>query len=217
MVFPVHTGGNWDLDHPFERIIVESEVIPDADSVDWINPNIVSNESRKLITGVPGKTGIVWTLDAATGEFLWAKETSYQNVIVGVDIENHKGITNENLEITEIRQRRFVCPSTTGGINWNSVGYSPDTNALYVPSNNVCMDYYLNPVDPVLGGYHSSATQRKLPPEDFDGQVGMFSAIDVATGEKVDLSAACWCCRFGADHRRRPGFCLRRCATFSRL
>ena len=119
-------GGNWDLDHPFERIIVESEVIPDADSVDWINPNIVSNESRKLITGVPGKTGIVWTLDAATGEFLWAKETSYQNVIVGVDIENHKGITNENLEITEIRQRRFVCPSTTGGINWNSVGYSPD-------------------------------------------------------------------------------------------
>ena len=125
-------GGNWDLDHPFERIIVESEVIPDADSVDWINPNLVSNESRKLITGVPGKTGIVWTLDAATGEFLWAKETSYQNVIVGVDIENHKGITNENLEITEIRQRRFVCPSTTGGINWNSVGYSPDTNALYV-------------------------------------------------------------------------------------
>ena len=177
-------GGNWDLDHPFERIIVESEVIPDADSVDWINPNIVSNESRKLITGVPGKTGIVWTLDAATGEFLWAKETSYQNVIVGVDIENHKGITNENLEITEIRQRRFVCPSTTGGINWNSVGYSPDTNALYIPSNNVCMDYYLNPVDPVLGGYHSSATQRKLPPEDFNGQVGMFSAIDVATGEE---------------------------------
>ena len=58
-------------------------MIPDADSVDWINPNIVSNESRKLITGVPGKTGIVWTLDAATGEFLWAKETSYQNVIVG--------------------------------------------------------------------------------------------------------------------------------------
>ena len=46
------------------------------------------------------------------------------------------------------------------------------------------MDYYLNPVDPVLGGYHSSATQRKLPPEDFDGQVGMFSAIDVATGEE---------------------------------
>ena len=48
-----------------ERIIVESEVIPDADSVDWINPNLVSNESRRITAFL--KTGIVWTLDA-TGE-----------------------------------------------------------------------------------------------------------------------------------------------------
>ena len=175
-------GGNWDQDHPYERIVVETEVTPDPDAVSWINPNITSNERRKVITGIPGKPGIVWTLDAATGEFLWATETNFQNVIVGVDIPNRKGITNPELEITEIRQRKFVCPSTTGGINWNSVGYSPDTNALYAPTNNVCMDFYLNPVNPTLGGYHSSATQRKLPPEDFDGNVGLFTAIDVATG-----------------------------------
>ena len=60
------------------------------------------------------------------------------------------------------------------------------------------MDYYLNPVDPVLGGYHSSATQRKLPPKDFDGQVGMFSAIDVATGEKSGLIGSAQGCRFSA-------------------
>ncbi len=175
-------GGNWDQDHPYERIVVETEVTPDPDAVSWINPNITSNERRKVITGIPGKPGIVWTLDAATGEFLWATETNFQNVIVGVDIPNRKGITNPELEITEIRQRKFVCPSTTGGINWNSVGYSPDTNALYAPTNNVCMDYYLNPVNPSLGGYHSSATLRRLPPENFDGNVGLFTAIDVATG-----------------------------------
>lgn len=33
-------GGNWDLDHPFERIVVESEVTPDPDAVSWINPNL---------------------------------------------------------------------------------------------------------------------------------------------------------------------------------
>lgn len=177
-------GGNWDLDHPFERIVVESEVTPDPNAVSWMNPNITSSASRKLITGVPGKTGIVWTLDAATGEFLWATETNFQNVIVGVDIPNHKGITNPDLDITEIRQRKFVCPSTTGGINWNSVGYSPDTNALYIPSNNVCMEYYLNPVNPVLGGYHSSATSIKQPTPDSEALIGMFTAIDVATGAK---------------------------------
>ena len=176
-------GGNWDLDHPFERLIVETEVTPRAGAVSWINPDIASSARRKVITGIPGKPGIVWTLDAATGEFLWATETNFQNVIVGVDIENHRGITNPEIDITEIRQRKVVCPSTTGGINWNSVGYSPQTNMLYAPSNNVCMDYYLNPVNPVVGGYHSSATSRKIPQPESDGLVGLFTAVDVATGE----------------------------------
>ena len=176
-------GGNWDLDHPFERLIVETEVTPRAGAVSWINPDIASSARRKVITGIPGKPGIVWTLDAATGEFLWATETNFQNVIVGVDIENHRGITNPEIDITEIRQRKMVCPSTTGGINWNSVGYSPQTNMLYAPTNNVCMDYYLNPVNPVVGGYHSSATSRKIPPPESDGLVGLFTAVDVATGE----------------------------------
>jgi len=178
-------GGNWDQDHPFERIVVESEVRPDPDAVSWINPNITSSERRKLVTGIPGKPGIIWTMDAETGEFLWAKETNYQNVIVGVDIENQKGITNPEIDITEIRQRKLVCPTTTGGINWNSVGYSPQTNALYAPTNNTCMDYYLNPVNPVVGGYHSSATSRKISVPDGDGQIGIFTAVDVATGESL--------------------------------
>lgn len=186
-------GGNWDQDHPFERIIVETEVTPEADAVSWINPNIASRERRKVITGIPGKPGIIWTLDAATGEFLWAKETNYQNVIVGVDIEGRKGITNPEIDITEIRQRKLVCPATTGGTNWFSVGYSPQTNALYAPSNNTCMTFYLNPVNPTLGGYHSSATSiMELPPQS-DGQVGILTAVDVATGE------ARW------THRQRAG------------
>ena len=178
-------GGNWDQDHPFERIVVESEVTPNAAAVSWINPNITSSERRKLVTGIPGKPGIIWTMDAETGEFLWAKETNFQNVIVGVDIENHKGITNPEIDITEIRQRKLVCPTTTGGINWNSIGYSPQTNALYAPTNNTCMDYYLNPVNPVVGGYHSSATSRKISVPDGDGQIGLFTAVDVATGESL--------------------------------
>ena len=33
------------------------------------------------MTGIPGKTGLVYTLDRATGEFLWARPTIMQNVI----------------------------------------------------------------------------------------------------------------------------------------
>lgn len=178
-------GGDWDQDHPFERLVVESEVRPNADAVSWINPDIASNERRKVITGVPGKPGIIWTLDAATGDFLWARETNFQNVIVGVDIEGRKGITNPELEITEIRQRKLVCPTTRGGINWQSVAYSPETNAVYTPTNNACMEFYLNPVEPTVGLHHRSATSRIVEVPDSDGQVGILSAVDVATGEAL--------------------------------
>ena len=176
-------GGNWDQDHPFERLVVESEVAPDPDEVSWINPTIDSSARRKVITGIPGKPGFVWTLDDATGDFLWARETNYQNVIVGVDHENRKGITNTAIDITEIRERKLVCPTTRGGINWQSVAYSPQTNSLYAPTNNTCMEYYLNPVEPTLGGYHSSATSRQVPIPESDGNVGLFTAVDVATGK----------------------------------
>ena len=176
-------AGNWDQDHPFERLIVETEVTPDADAVSWMNQNIASSDRRKVITGIPGKPGIVWTLDAATGDFLWATETNYQNIIVGVDVEGRKGITNPEIDITEIGQQKLVCPTTQGGINWNSVGYSPQTNSLYTPTNNTCMNFALRPVEPTVGLHHASARSSvDIGPED-TGQVGQFASIDVATGE----------------------------------
>lgn len=176
-------GDNWDQDHPFARLVVETAVTPSADAVTWINPDISSTARRKVITGIPGKPGIVWTLDAATGEFLWAKETNYQNVIVGVDIPGRKGIANADIVPIEIRQQVLACPNTNGGINWQATAYSPQTNLLYAPTNNTCMNFALNPVEPVPGGYHSSARNVIADSPEAVGQIGIFTAVDVATGE----------------------------------
>ena len=185
---------DWDQDHPFERILVETEVTPDPDAVTWLNPNIRPGGRRKVVTGIPGKPGIVWTLDAATGDFLWARETSYQNVIVGVDVEGRKGIANEAIRLSAIGEETLVCPALNGGgINWQAVAYSPQTNALYAPTNNTCMTYALNPVDHQVGDYHASATYRRVQVPNSDEQVGQFTAVNVATGETL------WA------HRQRAG------------
>ena len=76
-----HLNDHWDLDHPFERLLVDTAVAPDAEAVAWRNPRIEAGEMRKVVTGVPGKTGLVYTLDRETGEFLWARPTVPQNVI----------------------------------------------------------------------------------------------------------------------------------------
>ena len=70
-----HIVDHWDLDHPFERYLIDTAVSPDKSQVLWINPRIRPGERRKVLTGIPGKTGIVYTLDRRTGEFLWARPT----------------------------------------------------------------------------------------------------------------------------------------------
>ena len=50
------------------RLLVDTAVAPDRSEVAWINPRVRPGEKRKVITGIPGKTGIVYTLDRATGE-----------------------------------------------------------------------------------------------------------------------------------------------------
>ena len=51
-----HVVDHWDLDHPFERMLVDTAVAPDPGSVPWINPRLRSGEERRVMTGVPGKT-----------------------------------------------------------------------------------------------------------------------------------------------------------------
>jgi len=80
-----HLIDNWDLDHPFERLLVDTAVAPDPREVPWINPRLRPGERRKVVTGIPGKTGIVYTLDRVTGEFLWARPTIFQNVVAQID------------------------------------------------------------------------------------------------------------------------------------
>jgi PQQ-dependent dehydrogenase (methanol/ethanol family) len=133
-----HLNDHWDLDHPFERLLVETRVAPDPEAVRWINPDLLPGETRKVITGIPGKTGLVYTLDRASGEFLWATPTVEQNVIADIDVAT--GAVTENPEVIfrESGEVLFVCPTWTGGKDWEAGAYSPLTNTMYYPLRNTC-------------------------------------------------------------------------------
>jgi len=129
---------NWDLDHVFERYLIETQLSPDSNSVQWINPSIQHGETRKIVTGIPGKTGIIYTLDRETGEFLWARETLNQNIINNIDPENGKVQINEQL-VVDAFEEILVCPGRSGGKNWPAGAYSPLTGLMYQPQQNLCM------------------------------------------------------------------------------
>ena len=171
----------WDLDHPFARLVVETEVSPGA--VEWKNNAITPGRRRKIVTGIPGKTGIVWALDAATGAFLWAQPTNEQNVVEDIDAESRRVILNEALKFPKVGEPVFVCPSALGGINWQATAYHPGTNTLYASTNNVCNNLTLNEFRDRTGAHHGSARIAQVPAPSSNGQIGQFVAMDLATGE----------------------------------
>ena len=123
-----HLNDHWDLDHPFERILLDTAVTPDPGAVRWINPNLSPGERRQVVTGIPGKTGVVYTLDRATGEFLWATPTIAQNVISDIDGATGAVSANSELVFTAEGQQVFACPTYNGGKDWESVCESPVTS-----------------------------------------------------------------------------------------
>ncbi|MEJ0036000.1 MAG: PQQ-binding-like beta-propeller repeat protein [Gammaproteobacteria bacterium] len=136
-----HVVDHWDLDHTFERILLETEVAPAKDAVKWINPAIKPGEKRKVITGIPGKTGIVYTLDRRTGQFLWATPTIYQNVVANIDGRTGEVTVEPGAIFKAKGDEATVCPSIHGGKNWPAGAYSPLTGEMYFPLQNTCSHY----------------------------------------------------------------------------
>ena len=178
-----HLNDSWDLDHPFERMLVDTAVTPDADSVAWINPRIRPGEVRRVVTGIPGKTGVVYTLDRETGEFLWATSTVTQNVIS--DIDGATGAVTENAELvfSALGQEVLACPTWNGGKDWEAGAYSPLTNTMYFPLRNACARMLATTAAGT--SHYALAVRNQIAPG--TDQVGAVHAISAETGETVWL------------------------------
>mgnify|MGYP001406386364 FL=1 len=173
-----HLNDHWDLDHPFERMLVDTAVTPDPAEVSWINPRLQPGESRKVITGIPGKTGVVYTLDRETGEFLWATPTITQNVISAIDGATGAVTENSELIFTGAGQEVLTCPHASGGKDWEAGAYSPLTNTMYFPLRNVCARMLSE--GPESTSVYAIVWRPQLAPG--TDQVGTVQAISAETG-----------------------------------
>ena len=178
-----HLVDHWDLDHPFERLIVDTAVSPDASEVDWISPNIQPGETRRVLTGIPGKTGLVYTLDRETGEFLWARPTVTQTVIQNIDGETGEVMVNPEMLFTEVGQEMVVCPTTSGGKGFPAGAYSPLNNTMYYPLQNTCMSTTAIMDAPSLQSLYGIRNVAMIAPG--SENIGTVQAISAETGRIV--------------------------------
>ena len=178
-----HLNDSWDLDHPFERLLVDTAVVPNTTAVSWINPNLRTGEVRKVVTGIPGKTGVVYTLDRQTGEFLWATPTVTQNVINNIDGATGEVSVNGELVFSSLGQEVFTCPTWNGGKDWEAGAYSPLTNMMYMPLRNACARMLATQAAGT--SHYALAVRNQIAPG--TDQVGTVRAISAETGETTWL------------------------------
>lgn len=173
---------DWDLDSPFERVLVESEIAPAKDQVSYMSKNVKPGQKYDVVVSVPGKYGTVFVLDRDSGELLWARDTAYQNVIKGFTAEG-KAITNSELFAKKIGETVTVCGGRDLGKLWMAGAYSPMTNAFYVPVSESCKDLTPQVIEVRTGesvGAQASGKAHFAPGED---SVGRVYAVDVKTGK----------------------------------
>lgn len=175
-----HLIDNWDFDHTFERLLVDTEVTPSRAEVAWINPDIRAGQVYKTITGIPGKTGIVYTLDRRTGQFLWARPTIRQDAVESIDGRTGAVKPVPTSEFHKKGDVATVCPSAIGGKNWPAGAYSPLTRTMYYPLQNTCSRFEVNIDSRAERSAYGFRTSMLMAPG--TENVGAIHAVSAVTG-----------------------------------
>ena len=173
---------NWDQECTFEMMTMTTAVNPDPSVMLSVNP-AARGKPRKTLTGVPCKTGIAWSFDAATGEFLWARATNEQNLVAKIDA---KGLVtvNEDAVLKEIGKTYHICPTYLGGRDWPYGAYNPRSNVMFVALTNLCIDSTARADrGPQPQFVYNTTNVAKFPAG--KDKVGRIDAISVETGRTL--------------------------------
>ena len=175
---------NWDQECTFEMMVINTPVNPDARAAGMLSANPDARRGpRKTLTGVPCKTGIAWSFDAATGEFLWAKQTVEQNIVSRIDGKGNVSINEANI-LSDVKKTYRICPTYSGGRDWPMGAYNPKLNVMFMPLYNACIDSTPRTDREAKPEFVYNTTNVARFPEGKD-KVGRIDAISAETGRTV--------------------------------
>jgi PQQ-dependent dehydrogenase (methanol/ethanol family) len=154
---------------------------------DGVNENIlldlpINGQTRKTLVR-PERNGYVYVLDRTTGQVLSATPFVHNTSSKGVDLKSGRLIPVKEKEPRTGLVVREICPAAPGAKDWNPSAYSPRTGLLYLPHNNLCMDFESVEVSYIAGTpYVGANTKFYAGP---GGHRGEFTAWDVVNARKV--------------------------------
>ena len=108
------------------------------------------------------KNGFFYVLDRRTGEFLSAKNFVPVNWTTGLDPKTGRAAISPEAKYYDSGKVFVAAPGALGGHSWQPMSFSPKTNLVYIPAQELGQPYLRDP--------------------DYKpGEVGMNNALDMAT------------------------------------
>jgi PQQ-dependent dehydrogenase (methanol/ethanol family) len=154
---------------------------------DGINEHILldlqfNGQTRKVLVR-PERNGFMYVVDRQTGEVLSADPFVHITSAKGVDLKTGRLIPVPEKEPKVGIVVREICPAAPGAKDWNPASYSPATRLIYVPHNNLCMDFEALEANYIAGTPYVGANVRYYPGP--GGHRGELSAWDPLARKKA--------------------------------
>ncbi|HYC01023.1 MAG TPA: methanol/ethanol family PQQ-dependent dehydrogenase [Candidatus Limnocylindrales bacterium] len=159
------------------------------DLYDWdgVNEQIlteleIGGQRRKVLIR-PERNGYVYVMDRASGEVLSARPFVHNTTTRGVDLKTGKLIHVEEKSTGSGKLIRDICPAAPGAKDWNPSAFSPRTGLLYIPHNNLCMDFEGYETSYIAGTPFVGANVKMYAGP--GGHRGLLTAWDPIEGKEV--------------------------------
>jgi lanthanide-dependent methanol dehydrogenase len=152
---------------------------------DGINEQILldldlKGQRRKVLVR-PERDGYVYVLDRTTGEVLSADPFVYITSTAGVDLKTGRVREVEAKKTGVGKVVREICPAAPGAKDWQPSAFSPRTGLIYIPHNNLCMDFEGMEANYIAGTPFVGANVKMYPGP--GNNRGFFTAWDPVTGK----------------------------------
>ena len=106
------------------------------------------------------RDGYLYVMDRTSGEVLSADPFVHITSTKGIDLKKGRPIENEEKKPVLGKVVRDICPAAPGGKDWQPSAYSPQTGYLYIPANNLCMDFEALEANYIAGTPYVGANVR---------------------------------------------------------
>jgi PQQ-dependent dehydrogenase (methanol/ethanol family) len=159
----------------------------DAWDYDGVNELVLADLKIKGQT-VPAmmkadRNGFFFVLNRETGALLSAEKYVPTTWADKYDVAAVKPVEVADKRPGNGHTAKGVCPNLIGGKNWQPMSYNPGTGLVYIPSNNVCMDWSTSDVTYKRGVFYLGAEFPTQPGP--GGYMGEIEAWNPVTQTKV--------------------------------